>query len=57
MIEVESVCKKYDLGGQIVAALDDVSLTIQQGEMAAITGPSGPTLSCSGRCSAASGGK
>ena len=41
MIEVESVCKKYDLGGQIVAALDDVSLTIQQGEMAAITGPSG----------------
>lgn len=41
MIEVESVCKRYDLGGQIVAALDNVSLTIQDGEMAAITGPSG----------------
>ncbi|MDZ4857653.1 MAG: ABC transporter ATP-binding protein [Candidatus Hydrogenedentes bacterium] len=41
MIEIESVSKTYDLGGQIVAALNNVSLFIREGEMAAITGPSG----------------
>lgn len=41
MIEVESVCKKYELGGQTVAALDNVSLVISDGEMVAISGPSG----------------
>ncbi|GMW02108.1 MAG: ABC transporter ATP-binding protein [Candidatus Hydrogenedentota bacterium] len=41
MIEVESVSKKYQLGGATVAALDGVSLFIREGEMAAIIGPSG----------------
>ena len=41
MIDLESVCKSYLLGGVTVTALDDVSMTIGQGEMAAIMGPSG----------------
>jgi len=41
VIEVESVCKTYLLGGATVKALDNVSMTIVQGEMAAIMGPSG----------------
>ncbi len=41
MIEVESLCKTYDLGGTVVHALDHVSMTVDDGEMVAITGPSG----------------
>lgn len=41
MIDLESVCKTYILGGATVKALDDVSLKIDQGEMVAIMGPSG----------------
>ena len=41
MIVLESVCKTYVLGGATVKALDNVSVTISQGEMTAITGPSG----------------
>jgi putative ABC transport system ATP-binding protein len=41
MIRAENLCKKYELGGQTVRALDDVSLTIESGEMVAIRGPSG----------------
>jgi putative ABC transport system ATP-binding protein len=41
LIEVESLCKTYDLGGTIVHALDHVSMTVNDGEMVAITGPSG----------------
>jgi len=37
----ESLQKRYELGGQIVNALDGVSLTIRNGEMLAIRGPSG----------------
>lgn len=41
MIQAESLVKTYELGGQIVRALDGVSVNIQQGEMVAIRGPSG----------------
>jgi len=41
VIEVESLCKSYDLGGTVVHALDHVSMTVGDGEMVAITGPSG----------------
>jgi len=41
MIRAEHLIKTYVLGGQEVHALDDVSVTIQQGEMVAIRGPSG----------------
>ena len=41
MIRAESLVKNYKLGGNIIRALDDVSLDISKGEMLAITGASG----------------
>ena len=41
MIEVENVYKVYRMGETKVRALDNVSLTIQDGEISAIIGPSG----------------
>ncbi len=40
MIQLERVTKRFE-GRTRVTALDDISLTIRQGEMAAIVGPSG----------------
>ena len=41
VVRVEHVCKDYRLGEQTVRALDDVSLSIEQGVFLAIAGPSG----------------
>ncbi len=41
MIQIDHLMKSYRLGGETVHALNDVSLTIGQGEFLAIIGPSG----------------
>ena len=41
IILADNLMKTYELGGQTVRALDDVSLTVGEGEMLAIRGPSG----------------
>ena len=41
VIEVEDVTKVYDLGEQKVEALRGVSLTVFEGEIVSLMGPSG----------------
>src|ERR1043165_1972928 len=41
VIRVEELIKTYNLGGQIVRALDGVSLEIRHGDLIAVTGASG----------------
>jgi putative ABC transport system ATP-binding protein len=41
VIQAQNLVKSYELGGQVVHALDDVSLHIDSGEMVAIRGASG----------------
>ena len=41
LVECRNVCKDYDMGGEVIHALSDVSLTIERGEYVAIMGPSG----------------
>ncbi|WP_309122636.1 ABC transporter ATP-binding protein [Paenibacillus sp.] len=41
LIRIERLSKQYRMGGEIVKALDDVSLTIDRGDFVAIIGPSG----------------
>ena len=42
LIECRGVCKDYDMGGEVIHALRDVSLKINQGEYVAIMGPDEP---------------
>ena len=41
LIEAKNVIKKYKVGTEIITALDDVTLSIEQGEFIAILGTSG----------------
>ena len=41
MIEVKNIVKKYQMGKEIIVALNNVSLNIEDGEFLAIIGPSG----------------
>lgn len=39
VIDAEHLIKSYELGGQVVHALDDVTFRVAAGEMVAIRGP------------------
>lgn len=41
IIMIEKMLKKYELGGETVMALNEASLTVQQGDFVSIMGPSG----------------
>ena len=41
IIRMEEICKKYGIGDTLVNALENVNLTIEEGEYCAIMGPSG----------------
>jgi putative ABC transport system ATP-binding protein len=41
LIETEALRRIYRIGGEAVAALDGISLTVERGEFVAVTGPSG----------------
>lgn len=41
VIELDGINRRFDVGGQVVHALDNVSLTIQQGDYVSLMGPSG----------------
>lgn len=41
MIELKNITKTYELGGEKINALDNVSLVIEKGDFIAIVGPSG----------------
>lgn len=41
IIEIKNISKEYIMGSQLIAALKDVSLSVQKGEYVALMGPSG----------------
>ena len=50
MIVLRDVCKTYQVGDEIVRALDHASLTVQDGEFVSIIGPSGSGKSAGNTC-------
>lgn len=40
LIEITNITKRYEMGDNVVMALQDVSLTIRKGEYLSIMGPS-----------------
>lgn len=40
-IVLENISKKYQIGGTLTTAVDDISIKIQEGEFTALVGPSG----------------
>jgi len=41
IVETESLCRRYQIGGETVKALDNVSIEIKRGRYVSIVGPSG----------------
>ena len=41
LIELDAVSRRYEVGGGVVTALEDVDLTIGAGEFVVVLGPSG----------------
>src|SRR4051812_14119722 len=50
MIEIQELRKVYARGDTEIAGLDDVSLRVERGEIAAVVGPSGAGKSSLARC-------
>lgn len=41
MINIQEITKRYEMGSNVVMALDGISIDVQEGEFVAIVGPSG----------------
>ena len=51
LLEIESLCKRFPLGhGRELHAVNDVSLTVEQGESLGLVGESGSGKTTTGRC-------
>ena len=44
LIQCRGICKDYAMGGEVIHALRDVSLSVNRGEYVAVMGPSGLVL-------------